>query len=117
MSEWVCGGGTNTADSWRRGRGAGGGVVTYHVVDDADGVRDGAGLEAGRCEGLDQLVDGDVVPVVVVEVETLDFPGSGCGGVGGAQDGRGCGRGGFVEGVAIWEWVWIGDVCCFRHLC
>lgn len=97
--------------------GARGEGVAYHVVDDSDGVRDGAGLEAGRCEGLDQLVDGDVAPFVVVEVETLDFPGSGWGGVGRAQHGGSCARWGFVEGVAIGDWVSSGDVCCFRHLC
>jgi len=84
-----------------RGRTEGKGKGRYHVIDDPHRVRHGACLKACACVGADKLVDGDVAPGVVVKVETLDFLCVCWGGVGGAEDGRGCGRWSCVEGVAI----------------
>ncbi len=77
----------------------------YHVIDDADRVRHGARLKACGREAPDQLVDGDVAPGVVVEVDTFHFPSPCWGGVGGAEDSGGGGCWGCVDGVAIGAWV------------
>ena len=60
-----------------------------HVVDDADGVGDGAGLEAHGGHVGDELGDGDVAVGVVVEFDAGDWVGAGGDGGGGFEDGVG----------------------------
>lgn len=49
---------------------------TYHVVDDSDGVSNGAGLEAHITHGIDELVNGDGTACEFIKVELLDFLGA-----------------------------------------
>lgn len=64
----------------------GGGAVGAHVVDDADGVGDRAGLEAHRRHVGDQFRHGDVAVFVVVEFHAGDFVEAVWDGVGGFED-------------------------------
>lgn len=77
-----------------------------HVVDDADGVGDGAGLEPrGRHVG-DEFGDGDVAAGVVVELDAGDFVDPGGDGGGGFEDGV-CG-----EGWGLGVWLVLGGRWC-----
>lgn len=64
-----------------------------HVVDDADGGGDGAGLEARVGHVRDEFGDGDVTVRVVVEFNAGDLVGGGGDGLRGCEDGVG-GKGG-----------------------
>ena len=58
-----------------------------HVVNDADGVSDGAGLETHSCHVGDEFGNGDVTVRVVVEVDARDLLDVGGDGGGGLKDG------------------------------
>ena len=58
-----------------------------HIVDDADGVGDGAGLETHVCHVGDEFGNGDVTVRVVVEIDPGDLLDVGGDGSGGFKDG------------------------------
>ena len=79
----------------------------YHVVDYADGVGDGAGLESHVCHVGYHFSDGDVAVGVVVEFDAGDL-----------VDAIGDGGGGFEDGVCGESWglgVWLAVGNCWGH--
>ena len=60
-----------------------------HVVDDADGGGDGAGLEARVGHVGDEFGDGDIAVRILVEFDAGDLVGGGGDGVRGCEDGVG----------------------------
>ena len=94
------------AEKYRR-FGAGVGVAeTAHVVDNASGGGDGAGLEACVGHVGDEFGDGDVAVGVLVELDTGDLVS------GGGDWGRGCEDG---VGGEVWDlkvWLVVGRCWC-----
>lgn len=89
--------------------------MAYHVVDYADGVGDGAGLEAHVCHVGNEFGDGDVAVGVVVEFDARDFVDAGRDGCGGFEDGVG----GEDWGLGVWldivcHWCHDGWCCCWK---
>lgn len=78
-----------------------------HVVDDADGGGDGAGLEARVGHVGDEFGDGDVAVRVVVEFDAGDLVGGGRDGVRRCEDGVG-GKAGDLR-------VWLAIGRCWCH--
>ena len=60
---------------------------TAHIVDDADGVGDGTGLETHVCHVGDEFGNGDVTVRVIVEIDARDLLDVGGDGGGGLKDG------------------------------
>ena len=83
-----------------------GAPVAAHVVDDAHGLGDGAGLEACVGHVGDEFRDGDVPVGVVVEFDAGDWLGVGGDWGGGFEDGV-CGEGGSLGG-----WLVVGGCRC-----